>query len=139
MDGRTILVGISPDTHKPFYVRPLDEPLAMKWEEAMEYAANLETYRKPAGTFRLPTKGELNMLFENRARINNFDERRSTLNSRLGVSGVECTGMYWSSTLMQNGKNPFARIFDSSAKSYGSDAQYGFPRHVACQIRLVRD
>src|SRR5262249_13943526 len=59
MEDGTKYAGISPDTSKPMFVTPDDAPLTMKWKEAKDYAANLG--------MRLPTKGELNVLFNNRA------------------------------------------------------------------------
>jgi len=41
----------------------------------------------PKATFRVPTKGELNVLFQNKARIGGFNE-----------TGSHPDGWYWSST-----------------------------------------
>ena len=85
-DG-TVFAGLSPDTSKPMYARPGDEPNTYKWKKAMEYAARFEGHGHPAGTFRAPSKGELNVLFENRAKIGGFNE-----------TGSSPAGWYWSST-----------------------------------------
>ncbi|MBA4173676.1 MAG: hypothetical protein C0511_13755 [Hyphomicrobium sp.] len=77
MEDGTIFGGISPDTNKPMYVRPVDESLTMKWKQAMDYAVGFEGHGKPVGTFRVPTDRELNMLFQNRAKIGGFNVSRS--------------------------------------------------------------
>jgi hypothetical protein len=82
-DG-TIFAGISPDTNQPMYVTPKDAPLTMKWKAAMEYAAKLDAHGHK--DWRAPTKGELNVLFENSAAIGGFD-----------ISSSGPAGWYWSS------------------------------------------
>src|SRR5205823_762495 len=64
MEDGTIYAGISPDTHKPMYTTARDAPLAMKWKDAMKYAAALDA--QGHHDWRVPTKAELNMLYENR-------------------------------------------------------------------------
>lgn len=87
MEDGTIFAGISPDTNKPMYALPEDAPLSAKWEQAMEYAAKFEGYGHPEGTFRTPTKGELDILAQNRTKIGGFNE-----------TGLSPGGWYWSST-----------------------------------------
>jgi hypothetical protein len=81
-DG-TILAGISPDTGKPMYATPYDTTLTMKWRQANEYAANLDAYGHK--DWRVPTPGELNVLFQNRAAIQGFN-----------LTGKYPEGSYWS-------------------------------------------
>jgi len=83
-DG-TIYAGISPDTGKAMYATSKDAPLTMKWKAAMEYAAKLDAHGHD--DWRVPTKNELNVLFNNRAAIGGFD-----------ISGSVPAGWYWSST-----------------------------------------
>ena len=83
LDG-TVYAGDSPDTGKPMYATPTDASL-MKWKEAMDYTATLNAYGHQ--DWRLPTKGELNVLFNNRAAIGGFN-----------VSGSTPAGWYWSGT-----------------------------------------
>ncbi len=85
-DG-TVFAGLSPDTNQPMYARSSDEPNTYKWKKAMEYAARFEGNVHPAGTFRVPSKDELNVLFQNRAKIGGFNE-----------TGSNPAGWYWSST-----------------------------------------
>jgi hypothetical protein len=84
MPDGTIYSGISPDTNKPIYTTLKDAPLTVKWKQAMEYAAQLEAHGHR--DWRLPTKGELNVLFQNRAAIGHFNQ-----------SGSDHAGCHWSS------------------------------------------
>ena len=65
------------------YVTPAEAPLTMKWKEAMNYAAKLDAHGHQ--DWRLPSKGELNVLFNNRAAIPGFN-----------VTGSYPEGWYWS-------------------------------------------
>jgi Protein of unknown function (DUF1566)/Sulfatase-modifying factor enzyme 1 len=85
MPDGTIYAGISPDTGKAMYVTPADAPMTTKWREAMDYAAKLNTHGRQ--DWRLPTQGELSVLFNNRAAIGGFD-----------VTGSYSAGLYWSGT-----------------------------------------
>ncbi|MDD3020450.1 MAG: hypothetical protein PHX61_05650 [Alphaproteobacteria bacterium] len=120
MEDGTIFGGISPDTNKPMYVRPTDEPLVMKWNQAMIYAARLEGYGRPAGTYRVPTEGELNVLFQNRARIGGFNE-----------TGSSPFGLYWSSTHDDNHYASDQRFSDGD-RDWSRMGDYA-------SVRLVRD
>lgn len=80
MPDGTVYAGISPDTGKPFYTTPDDAPLTVRWEEAMEFAAAFRGHGHK--NWRVPTKAELNVLFNNRA----------------VVGGSDFAGWYWSST-----------------------------------------
>ena len=83
-DG-TVFAGISPDTGKAMYATPKDAPLTYSFNQAKKYAAKLEAHGHQ--DWRVPTKGELNVLFNNRAAIGGFD-----------VSGSTPGGWYWSSS-----------------------------------------
>src|SRR5579884_1282501 len=83
-DG-TIYAGISPETGKPMYTTPADAPGTMDWEDATKYATQL--YANGYQDWRVPTRGELNVLFNNRAAIGGFNRTGSGL-----------AGWYWSST-----------------------------------------
>lgn len=71
-DG-TIYAGLSPDTGMPLYAQPKDARLKMEWADAASYAADFKGHGHVKGEFRLPSKGELNVLFKNRAKIGGFD------------------------------------------------------------------
>jgi len=83
MPDGTVFAGISPDTDNVFYVAAQDEPAPMMWSKAMACA---KTKRSHGHTdWRLPTRGELNVLFNNRAVIGGFNQSDSAP-----------TGWYWS-------------------------------------------
>jgi len=84
-----VRAGTSPDTGRPMYTTPADAPLTYTFNEAAEYARQLNV-QKYLGhdDWRVPTKGELNELFRNRAAIGGFNE-----------TGSNRTGWYRSSTL----------------------------------------
>jgi len=68
-DG-TIYAGISPETGGPMYVLPSDAPKRLTFHEANDYAAGLNTCGY--ADWKIPTKMELNILFNNRAAIGGF-------------------------------------------------------------------
>jgi len=84
LDG-TVFAGISPDTNKPIYATPVDARLTMTFNEAKEYAAKLDVHGHK--DWHVPTKAELNVLFNNRAAIGGFD-----------VTGSYPAGWYWSAS-----------------------------------------
>jgi hypothetical protein len=76
-DG-TVFAGISPDRNKPMYVTPNDAPLTYTFNAAQKYAAGLNKQKAhDHDDWRVPTKSELNVLFNNRAAIGGFDESGS--------------------------------------------------------------
>jgi hypothetical protein len=85
MKDGTIFAGISPDVNEPMYTTPADAPLCMTFNMAKEYASQLDTYGHK--DWRVPTKNELNALFNERAAIGGFN-----------VSGSYPAGLYWSSS-----------------------------------------
>ena len=85
MPDGTIYAGISPETNKPMYATPADAPLTMTFNEATEYAAKLDAHGHR--DWRVPTKAELNVLFNNRAAIGEFN-----------LTGSVPAGWYWTSS-----------------------------------------
>jgi hypothetical protein len=85
MPDGTVFAGISPDTKKPMYATPVDASLTMTFNEARDYAARLDAHGH--NDWRVPTKAELNVLFNNRAAIGGFD-----------VTGSYPAGWYWSAS-----------------------------------------
>jgi hypothetical protein len=71
MPDRTIYAGISPDTDKPMYATPAVASLTMTFNQATEYVAEFNAHGHQ--DWRVPTKNELNVLFNNRAAIGGFD------------------------------------------------------------------
>jgi hypothetical protein len=119
MPDGTIYAGISPDTGKIMYATPADAPLRMKFNEAKEYAASLEAHGHQ--DWRVPTKAELNVLFNNRAAIGGFN-----------VSGAPRVGWYLSDT-PDFGWGAWCQRFSSGAQCR-DDVDEGNP----ASVRLVR-
>ena len=85
MPDDTIFASISPDTGTPMYTTPADAPLTYTFNEARNYASKLNAHGHH--DWRVPTKDELNVLFNNRAGIHGFDE-----------TGSVPASWYWSAT-----------------------------------------
>jgi hypothetical protein len=85
MPDGTVYAGISPDTGRAFYAAANDEPELLMWGEALERAARKDAHGHK--DWRVPTAGELNVLFNNRASIGGFNESDSFP-----------AGWYWSSS-----------------------------------------
>ena len=89
MPDGTIYAGISPDTHKPMYATPRDAPLTYTFNQAQDtYAAQLNAHGRK--DWRVPTKNELNVLYENR--------NKGKLAGTFNETGSYPAGWYWSSS-----------------------------------------
>jgi len=73
---------------KPLYARPEDAPVTMTWQQASKYASRLDA--SGHRDWRVPTKGELNVLYENR--------NKGGLKGTFNETGAQLDGWYWSST-----------------------------------------
>jgi hypothetical protein len=71
MPDGTVYAGPSPETGRPLYAAPADAPRTHTYDAAQEYAAGLDAHGHK--DWRLPTAGELNVLFTNRLAIGAFD------------------------------------------------------------------
>jgi hypothetical protein len=89
MPDGTVNAGVSPDTRTPTYTTPADAPGLYSWKKGAEYCSVLEAGGHQ--DWRVPTKGELNALFQNRAAIGGFN-----------ISGSNPAGWYWSSSQYNN-------------------------------------
>jgi hypothetical protein len=89
MPDGAVFAGISPDTNQPTYTTPADASLRMKFYDAQEYAAMLEVHGHKDS--RVPTKNELNALFNNLAAIVAFN-----------INGSNPASWYWSSSQSAN-------------------------------------
>jgi len=83
-DG-AIYAGTSPETDEALYTTPWDAPRAYNWDSGSQYCADLLAYGHH--DWRVPTKDELNVLFQNRTAIGGFNE-----------TGSLPAGWYWSSS-----------------------------------------
>ena len=120
MPDGTIYAGVSPDTGSPIYAMPTDAPLTLTFNEAADHAKKLNR-EKYLGydDWRLPTKTELNVLFNNRAAIGGFD-----------VSGSVPAGWYWAATQINRWSAWDQRFEDGAQDSYNKDDH--------SSLRLVR-
>ena len=119
MEDGTIFAGISPETNAAMYALSADAPLRMQWQQAMDYAAKHEGHGHK--DWRVPTTGELNVLFQNRAQIGGFHETNSPP-----------AGWYWSSTEIADYPN-CARL-----QRFNDGTQLWFRKSYEGPLRLVR-
>jgi Protein of unknown function (DUF1566) len=115
-DG-TVHAGISPDTGKAMYATPADASLTYTFNQAQKYAAKLDAHGHQ--DWRVPTKSELNVLYNNRAAIGGFD-----------ISGSLPAGWYWSSS--QDDYNT------AWAQRFSDGNQDDYYEHNASSLRCVR-
>lgn len=101
MPDGTIYAGVSPDTGKAFYAAAQDGPGLMSWRRAQDYASQSNAHGR--GDWRLPTPGELDVMFNNRAAIGNFDGA--------GPFHVE---WYWSSSESNSNNAWFQKFSDGN-------------------------
>jgi hypothetical protein len=120
MPDGTIYAGLSPDTGKPMYTTPADAPLTMTFNEAASYAKRISQERYLGhDDWRVPTKAELNVLFNNRTAIGGFN-----------VTGKAFAGWYWSTT-------PNTRWYAWGQRFYDGDQSY-YVRGFCSSVRAVR-
>jgi len=120
MPDGTVFAGKSPDTGKAMYTTPADAPLTYTFNEAARYAGQLNA-QKYLGhdDWHVPTRGELNVLFRNRAVIGGFNE-----------IGSLPAGWYWSSS-------PYD-FLDAWAQRFSDGSQYNSHRNDDSSLRCVR-
>ncbi len=120
MKDGTIYAGISPDTNQPMYAAPADAPMSMDFNKAAKYATGLQVGDKK--DFRVPSKAELNVLFQNR--------EKGALKGTFNLTGSTPAGWYWSGT-PNYGINAYGQRF-----SDGLQGSYG--RNDVSSVRCVR-
>jgi hypothetical protein len=88
MPDGTIFAGLSPETGKQMFAMPADAGVTMTFNEAAKYAKKLNA-EKTFGhdDWRVPTKAELNVLFENRD--------KGVLKGTFNLAGSNPSGWYW--------------------------------------------
>src|SRR4051812_31748492 len=70
MPDGTIFAGFSPDSGEAMYTTPNDEPLRCTFKQAQAHAAGLASHGHR--DWRVPTRGELRILFGYRAALGGF-------------------------------------------------------------------
>jgi len=88
MPDGTVYAELSPDTHKPLYTTPADAPGIYTWSKGEDYCRALQASGHQ--DWHVPTKDELNILYENR----NTGPLKGTFNE----TGSYPAGWYWSSS-----------------------------------------
>jgi Protein of unknown function (DUF1566) len=119
MPDGTIYAGISPDTGKPMYATPKDAPGTYRFNKAAKYAKKLDAQGHK--DWRVPTKNELNVLYQNRD--------KGKLKGTINETGSYPAGRYWSSS-QSNGHAWGQRFSDGDQYDYFSD--------VISSLRCVR-
>ena len=108
MPDGTIYAGISPDTNQPIYAAPADAPMSMDFNAAAKYATGLEVGGKKG--FRVPSKAELNVLFQNR--------EKGALKGTFNLAGSDPASWYWSGT-PYTFNLAYCQRFSDGLQSYG--------------------
>lgn len=107
---------------EPIFTTPEDAPLTYTFDEAAGYAASLDAHGHK--DWRPPSKAALNVLFQNRAAIGNFD-----------TTGSYPAGWYWSSSRNYD----FSRNDVSArAQNFSDGFQYDGHRYFHSALRCVR-
>lgn len=107
-DG-TIFVGVSPDSGRALFIKPADITLTMTFNQAQDHADGLVAHGH--NDWRLPTKNELKMIFDNRAAIGGFDK-----------SGL--LGWFWSISQDTSFSAWCQRFSDGKQAQHGIDMRY---------------
>ena len=98
MPDGSLYAGLSPDTRKAMYTTLRYSGRPYTWKKAIAFAARLAAHGHR--DWRVPTKGELNALYNNRAAIGGFGSS----------SGSFPAGWYWSA-LRDSNDDPWAQRF----------------------------
>jgi Protein of unknown function (DUF1566) len=119
MPDGTIYAGVSPDTGKPMYATPADAPTTFTFKKAAQYAKNLDAHGHK--DFRVPTKNELNVLYQNRD--------KGKLKGTFNETGSYPAGWYWSSS-QPDGINAWDQRFSDGYQLHGNRGNFSSLRCV---------
>ena len=128
MSDGSIYAGISPDTGKPMYAAAADAPQLMTLKQAKAYAAALDAHGHK--DWRVPSKAELQALFDNRSAIGGFNE-----------TGLLFAGYYWSGSPYTESNQYLAPEYHDSlawAQSFSDGARAGHIHLDPYSVRCVR-
>ena len=129
MPDGTIYAGYQPEIIRPMYTTPVDAPGTYTWDEAAAYCSSYEQGISGGNIWHLPTDGELNVLFANRAAIGGFNE-----------TGSFPAGFYWSSLptgVMGTGSDN-AQIETALDARFSNGFQSIDDKRFAISLRCVR-
>jgi hypothetical protein len=118
MEDGTILAGYY--RGRPLYTTPKDASEEYTFNEAVTYAKSLDAHGHH--DFHAPTKGELNVLWENRD--------KGKLKGTFNETGSSPAGWYWSSSPGNN--------YDGWAQCFSDGHQITSTRNIVSSLRLVR-
>ena len=121
MPDGSVYAGISPNTGKQMFAMPQDADVTKSFNEAAKYAQKLNE-EKTLGhdDWHVPTKEELNVLFNNRAAIGGFN-----------LTGSYHAGYYWSSSPYRDSSAWGQRFSDG-------DRYFHLGRDYDSSVRCVR-
>jgi hypothetical protein len=123
VDG-TFYAGISPDTNKPMYVTPADATVLMDFNQAAQYAGNLNFGGHQ--DYRIPSRAEWEVLQENCEK----GSLKGTFNLTGSSAGGRWVGWYVSSTSLDTTTAWQQRLSDGW--------QYYYRKDCAASVRCVR-
>jgi hypothetical protein len=99
-DG-TIYAGVSPDTGRPMYTTPADESGLHEQYEAKKHAYRMDAHGHR--DWRVPSKGELKVLFDNRAAIGGFTATGASTPEAVGTARVGACPMSSKTSVFRQG------------------------------------
>lgn len=111
MPDGAIYAGISPNTNERMYVTAKDASLLMDFNAAAKYAKNLDEHGHK--DWRVPTKEELNVLFQNR--------NKGALRGTFNTTGLYPVIYYRSSTTDEDNRKWGQRFNDGLQHMHGGD------------------
>lgn len=121
MKDGTIYAGISPLTGEDMFVTAKDAPLTMTWRRAMEYVA--ETTMHGHRDWRLPSRAELDVLYQNR--------NNGNLSGTFKKGGFFQGGCYWSSSEEPNG-------FKARYQKFNNGQEGLYAKFYLLSVRCIR-
>ena len=117
MPDGSVYAGVSPATGRPMYTTEGFAARLLFSDAAVIHASKIDAHGHK--DWRVPTKAELSVLFENRAAIGGFDTTGSTLE-----------GWYWSSVNAEGDCAPVKRFSDG--------AEFNVDKVAPAVLRCVR-
>jgi hypothetical protein len=129
-DG-TILAGYY--ENEPLYATPKDAPGTYTFNEAAKYAKNLDAHGHH--DFRLPSDGELNVLYQNRDKGKLKGTFKQTASTRVGTTK---TDHYWSSQSANDRSDKTYGLDRVRSRAFSDGVQTNLLIHDLASLRLVR-